>query len=134
MAGAGPDAQSSIINTQHSQDSGGRASEVHQMALRSLWDVLPEASHGLDLCLKKRGGWVGMTVPPRDQTVKGADQKHCISHQNPWSVDFSSLQNARKNLSLVKSLNLNLNGRIPAMAQRNQPDKEPPMKESVRNS
>lgn len=45
------------------------------MALRSLWDVLPESSHDLDLCLKKGKR---ATVPPRDQTVEGADQKGLI--------------------------------------------------------
>lgn len=57
-----------------------------------------------------------------------------FSHCNLWSVAFSSLQNARQNLPLVKSLNLNLSRQIPAVAQRSRPAVEPPVKEPVRNS
>jgi hypothetical protein len=134
MTGAGPDAHSSIINTQHTAKMVVAGHLGFTRWLSEAYGMFSQKHLMVWIFVSRRGvGW-GMTVPPRDQTVKRADQKHCISHQNPWSVDFSSLQNACKNLSPVKSLNLNLNRQIPAVAQRNQPATEPLMKESVRNS
>lgn len=134
MAGAGPDAQSSIINTQHTAKTVVAGHLGFTRWLSEAYGMFSQKHLMVWIFVSRRGGWVGLAVPPRDQTVKGADQKLCISQHNPWSVDFSSLQNAHKNLSLVKSLNLNLNQQIPAVAQRNQPATEPLMNESVRNS
>lgn len=70
-----PDTQNSMTDTQHMGQDRGRAPRVHQMALRSLWDV---PQHHLTAWIFASRKEKKATVPPRDQTVEGADQKRLI--------------------------------------------------------